>query len=525
MVNYLTKFLIAFFVYRMNSFGIFLVFCISMSTSSAQKYDYIWPMGYGDDPPNGWGISKIDFNGPKVKKEFLFSKKNFESSYSGSFICDVDGELLLLSAGCSVMDAKANVLPNGNGLNPGRFFDLNCVSTTSDQSYPVINGNFFISCPSWQDRYILIHQDFVPNNDLLDVVSEKVYYTVIDKNPQGSYFVSTKNISFNPSWTLITSLSAVEHSDGDKWWVSFPAYDRDLMYMALFGRDGLIRLDSQAIGMHLRKTSDGFSLQARFSPNGSFYLDGKRYEAIYLYNFDRTLGRFSKLRKIMTPLDSGFVRGICFSSNSRFLYITQDTFLYQYDLWDQDIEASVVEIGHVRRFTKSRGWPYSLGTMFLGPDCRIYVSPASTAEIMHVIHYPNRKGKDCGFEVDAITMPTRLAFSVPNIMTFRTTEGRQLCDSTKEFITTSVSEVSYDFDRITIQPNPSSDHFVIHAQDYLPESMYLRLVNAQGQTVLLERVYQGSNVIDTKQLPAGLYSVVIYERGAVVKTEKIVIIR
>lgn len=159
--------------------------------------------------------------------------------------------------------------------------------------------------------------------------------------------------------------------------------------------------------------------------------------------------------------------------------------------------------------------------MFLGPDCRIYVSPASTAEIMHVIHHPNRKGKDCGFEVDAITMPTRLAFSVPNIMTFRTTEGRQLCDSTKEFITTSVNDVSYDFDRITIQPNPASDHFVIHVQDYLPESMYLRLVNAQGQTVHSERVYQGSNVIDMEHLPTGLYSVVIYERGQVMKVENL----
>ena len=76
-----------------------------------------------------------------------------------------------------------------------------------------------------------------------------------------------------------------------------------------------------------------------------------------------------------------------------------------------------------------------------------------------------------------------------------------------------------------IFPNPASDHFVLNIHDYLPESMYIHLINSQGQTVLSERVYQGSNVIDTEQLPAGLYSVVLYERGVVMKTEKIVIIR
>ncbi|MBK7231636.1 MAG: T9SS type A sorting domain-containing protein [Saprospiraceae bacterium] len=74
-----------------------------------------------------------------------------------------------------------------------------------------------------------------------------------------------------------------------------------------------------------------------------------------------------------------------------------------------------------------------------------------------------------------------------------------------------------------IFPNPTSDHFVLNVHDYLPESMYLHLINAQGHTVHRERVYRGSNVIDTEKLPAGLYSVVIYERGAVVKTEKIVV--
>jgi hypothetical protein len=55
--------------------------------------------------------------------------------------------------------------------------------------------------------------------------------------------------------------------------------------------------------------------------------------------------------------------------------------------------------------------------------------------------------------------------------------------------------------------------------------MYLHLVNSQGQTVLRHRVYQGSNVIELQDLKSGLYSVLIYERGVLMKTEKLAVVR
>jgi len=76
-----------------------------------------------------------------------------------------------------------------------------------------------------------------------------------------------------------------------------------------------------------------------------------------------------------------------------------------------------------------------------------------------------------------------------------------------------------------IFPNPASDHFVINVHEYLPESMYLFLINSQGQTVHRERIYQGSNVIDTEQLPTGIYLVNLFERGLLVKSEKLVVLR
>ncbi|MBK9270386.1 MAG: T9SS type A sorting domain-containing protein [Saprospiraceae bacterium] len=76
-----------------------------------------------------------------------------------------------------------------------------------------------------------------------------------------------------------------------------------------------------------------------------------------------------------------------------------------------------------------------------------------------------------------------------------------------------------------IFPNPASDHFVLNVHDYLPESMYLHLINSQGQTVLRERVFQGSNVIDTELLPTGIFLVNLFERGVLLKSEKIVVVK
>ena len=74
-------------------------------------------------------------------------------------------------------------------------------------------------------------------------------------------------------------------------------------------------------------------------------------------------------------------------------------------------------------------------------------------------------------------------------------------------------------------PNPATDHFVLNIHDYLPERMYLHLMNPQGQNVYTARLYQGSNFIETRDLQPGVYSALIYERGILVKAEKLVVMR
>lgn len=72
-------------------------------------------------------------------------------------------------------------------------------------------------------------------------------------------------------------------------------------------------------------------------------------------------------------------------------------------------------------------------------------------------------------------------------------------------------------------PNPASDYFVLNIPDYIPEHMMLNLINAQGELVLSQRVFQGSNVIELLEIPSGLYLLQLKDQNGLMKTEKLVI--
>lgn len=66
-----------------------------------------------------------------------------------------------MSNGCAIMDGAGENIINGDSLSPGRIFNSYCKQSI-DKSYPIINGNFFITCKSWGDTYLLVHQSILP---------------------------------------------------------------------------------------------------------------------------------------------------------------------------------------------------------------------------------------------------------------------------------------------------------------------------------------------------------------------------
>ncbi|NOT38822.1 MAG: T9SS type A sorting domain-containing protein [Saprospiraceae bacterium] len=74
-----------------------------------------------------------------------------------------------------------------------------------------------------------------------------------------------------------------------------------------------------------------------------------------------------------------------------------------------------------------------------------------------------------------------------------------------------------------IFPNPARDYLIINIPDYIPENMKIKLFNSQGSEVLDQRIYQGSNIIDTDQLINGIYFVYLRDMNGLLKTYKILI--
>lgn len=75
---------------------------------------------------------------------------------------------------------------------------------------------------------------------------------------------------------------------------------------------------------------------------------------------------------------------------------------------------------------------------------------------------------------------------------------------------------------INISPNPCEDFLIVNVLDYNPEKMILILHNQLGQNVLTQKLYQGSNLLQTKDFPSGMYFISLFEKGFLIKKETLV---
>lgn len=77
--------------------------------------------------------------------------------------------------------------------------------------------------------------------------------------------------------------------------------------------------------------------------------------------------------------------------------------------------------------------------------------------------------------------------------------------------------------QIEIFPNPANNYVVINLIDYIPQRLVCTLFNSQGEKVLSQRIFQGSNTIDLESISTGLYFVQLGDINGMMKTEKLVI--
>ncbi len=495
-----------------------LFFAISISAQI--KHDYVWIFGHpaGNPPVERFGINFMDFNGDE---ERIYKDNEIENDFwlSNTSMSDEDGNLLFYSNGCYIVDVSHEIMENGDGLNPGNIHESMCPTG----GYSTTRGLLSIPLPNHNGKYSIFHEAETLSQTPPFVFANLLYYSVIDIELNGGLgSVVEKNQIILEDHFQGGNLHAVKHSNNDDWWVIHTRNGDNKFFKILFTENGIEFIMEQNIGMPFDSASPS-SGQAVFSPDGSKLATFNKIDQVYLYDFERSTGELSNFQHYM-PTDSIIgLGGVAFSPNNRFLYVSAQFNIYQYDLWAPDIEASKVEVGTYDYFFEDDIIPTTFYLMQLAPDCRIYIIVPNTSRYMHIIHNPNEKGLACNFEQRAIKLPGKNPISQPNFPNYRLGTGYPVCDSS---IVLTASPVIFEAAEVVkLYPNPVQNDLYLELFEPFRKSGELVLFNQMGQAVSKFEIIIGQTDMNFSvvNLESGIYFFRLTEEGIFRKAGMVII--
>ena len=314
----------------------FLIFELAISPLIAQKHDYIWVTGHGNqfNHPD-FGGTIIDFNNNTVLAYYNHRELNFGSVNSS--ICDSSGQLLFYTNGCSIAGANDTLLENGDNINPGDLHDKFCYSQYTTGYVSGRQSVLSLPLPHTEREFVVFH-----------IGIENIPHPVFGTLPMATHFynsninmtsiegkgkVETKNHKFFNDTVGFGEMCAIRHANDIDWWVIIPTrYDKNEYYKVLVTTNGTTINPSQSFGFStLTHYSGG---QTQFTPDGKKFIRYRSNEGIYIFDFDRETGILSNM-VFVNPSEITLKYGGCaVSPNSRFLYLTNLTKVFQLDLDD-----------------------------------------------------------------------------------------------------------------------------------------------------------------------------------------------
>jgi len=232
---------------------------------------------------------------------------------------------------------------------------------------------------------------------------------------------------------------------------------------------------------------------------------------LHIYDFDRATGLLSNHQYIEifhTPLDSTDYQtgSVEWSSNGRFLYVTNRDSLHQIDTWEEDIDNDGIRLIDVYNGTLDP-FPTRFRIMTLAPDCKIYLCPGNGSDSYHVINQPNKLGTECDFVQNGIKLPNSAGrANLPLHPRWRVDEEDK-CDST----ITSVFGLNVFYRRdLTVYLNPTLGDITVELPDNFV-SGHMEIYNLQGKLVHnMEVGHKNEDLLNISHLPKGYYHIEVY---------------
>ena len=421
-------------------------------------------------------------------------------------------------------------MENGEDLEIDHEFISNFFCGSEGYGNPITNSIISLPAPGSDSLYYLFHQstdNFINENFNGFTFRANLNYSLIDMSENdGLGKVVEKNITVVQDTMLIGQLTAVKHANNTDWWIISPRFKYRHYITLLLTEEGVEGPFIQEAGGDLPLFQQRNSGQGVFSPDGTKYVVFDNTTQVHYYDFDRSTGLVSGFQQFdAIPSDSIYFGGAAFSSDSRFLYISNTYHLFQFDTEAEDIPASkelIARFKEVDEILPSYFW-----LMQLGPDCRIYITSPNSVHNLHVIDKPNEKGQACEFYQRGLQLPKQHGISLPSFPHYRLGTDSPICNpdiavplvvSTRPVYYTA--EAAYRF-----APNPAVHFINLENFDGFERGAVWDLYDINGKLLQTESLQQGatSQRIDFNGLPTGIYVQSVSEGGAQVWRSRMVV--
>lgn len=359
-----------------------------------------------------------------------------------STISDPDGNLLFYTDGRTVWDRNHIIMPNAN-YNGGTGLMGDPSSTLSGiivpkKDNPNIYYVFTVDEPhhtnasAYPNQYIGDYNEsgsiqFQPAAD--DGFNNGLNYSIVDLSVTGTNGsigdVTTSNVhllTYDPDnieeakYKCSEKITAVKNHNGTGFWVIAHFIDK---FYAFFVDENGVSSNPVITTINPVVTTAGYRRNAigcfKASPDGNYLAIAHQQlgnvtggndtnGCVYLYNFDNETGVVSNPQLIVNNVNP---YGIEFSAQSKKLYASVESAVYQFNLLSADIPASLVNIA------------FKTGTaMQLGPNGKIYktVNGSSTLD---VINNPEEDGVACNYVSNGVVLEsgTNGIFGLPPFIT------------------------------------------------------------------------------------------------------------
>lgn len=470
---------------------------------SQPKYDYQWIIGEDNTISIlGTEATLIDFN-CSPPNTYYQTNSSPQTLLAIGELCDENtGRLMMYSNSCVIFDSTHHVMENGDSLNYGDYWEDYC---TDDKYryYPLSISNIILPDNYKLDEYYMIHQKlFRPPDKRCILHNSKIHFTI--EKPNG--YLKYKNVEVSDDKLAPGFLTAIAHANKKDWWIVHLIRESNLYIKYLIDSNGIHVHDYQIIGDSI----GGSHAQCQFSPDGKMYGWYNQEKGLQLFDFDRSTGQLSNHKSLMIEYRK-FPGGLCFSPNSKLLYLMHNDRVFQVDLSISDLSKSYEIIGEYiynsnNDTLANQTFLYSM----LGPDCKIYITATNGTHYFSTIENPDEKGKACNFKNLGLKLIySKTISAIPNFPHFRVDQPYP-CDNTIS------SNIYPQIHGLQVYPSPANN--VVKIQ--VPAKGMLSIYDVNGRSLYQKMYYHELlEEVDVSNFTIGIYTVVFEEEYKVYKGE------